>query len=156
MKISTKLISILILPCLIGIFYIFKPPSGSPPQECHANVRTYIETSQKKIYENININIIFDDGYYNVIGTIKTENNNYTVHREGYFSKANIHKNSQSFTIKKETLFIDDNTPDELWEKTSLPRPYDIPFYFVQTHLKDNLILYSSLSNPLFICASSE
>lgn len=147
-------ISITLLPvCLVSMLYFFK---DHPPQECHSNIRTYIETPHGNIRENINVNIIFDDGFYNVVGTIETKDNHYIVHREGYFSKDDLHKSRNFFKIKKETLFIDDNTPSEIWEKTSLPRPYNIPFYFIRAHLKTNLVLYSSLSNPLFVCAGSK
>lgn len=155
MKVANTITLTLLTLCAIGVFFLFRLTTSSSPSECHANIRAYINTPKGGVYENININIVFDDGFYSVIGTIKDKDNSYILHRESHFSKDGGN-NSETFKIKEETRFFDDNVPEELWEKVLLPRPYNTPFYFSRSIPKSNLTLYSSLSNPLFICATSE
>jgi hypothetical protein len=151
-------ITSLILIIITLIVFFSEQNSQSEYLRCNTHVNSIVTLKDsKKIDINVTINAVINsnnDGQFKLVGSIKTDNDNYTLSRRLFITlkKSDFKKLTKAVIVREEQYPIDD-TPDELWEKLILPETVGSEFYLEIKYLDENTILVKELSHPYFICS---
>ncbi|MGX1957629.1 FidL-like protein [Serratia proteamaculans] len=94
------------------------------------------------------------EGFFNIIGTVKTKEHSYWLSRSSYFSLSPNETNKvKTMKITKVVKHSIDTTPEEIWSRDILIDSPDVDFHIEIAHLKDNAILIKTINTPHLICA---
>ncbi|MGQ8773262.1 FidL-like protein [Serratia sp. NA_112.1] len=94
------------------------------------------------------------EGFFNIIGTVKTREHSYWLSRSSYFSLSPNETNKvKTVKITKVVKHSIDTTPEDIWSRDILIDSPGVDFHIEIAHLKDNAILIKTINTPHLICA---
>lgn len=122
----------------------------------------------KKLVEKDHDSMLFDgrltlflkneqEGFFTLLGKVKTDKNSYLLSRASYFSMVPQEINSvKQATITKVVKHPSDTTPESVWLADIMPELPGIDLQIEIWRLKDNLILVKSINTGYLICAADQ
>lgn len=94
------------------------------------------------------------EGFFNIIGIVKTKEHSYWLSRSSYFSLSPNETNKvKIMKITKVVKHDLDTTPEDIWSRDILIDSPGVDFHIEIAHLKDNAILIKTINTPHLICA---
>ncbi|SPZ66037.1 Uncharacterised protein [Serratia quinivorans] len=94
------------------------------------------------------------EGFFNLMGTVKTKEHSYWLSRSSYFSLSPDETNKvKAMKITKVVKHSIDTLPEDIWLRDILINSPGIEFHMEIAHLRDNAILIKSINTPYLICA---
>ncbi|ASM15409.1 hypothetical protein V4287_002652 [Serratia marcescens] len=142
---------------LFFLFFSFSM-SAAEPFKCTSHYKTHIEKDNNFTLFDGRITLFLKnkhEGFFSLLGKVKTDNNSYLLSRTAYFTLApqKINHVNQA-NIVKVNKHPSDLTPEDIWLADILPELPGIDFQIEIWRLKDNLILVKSLNTGYLICAA--
>ncbi|CAI1773872.1 MULTISPECIES: FidL-like protein [Serratia] len=152
------------------LFFVFFSLSirADEPFKCASQYQLLIERDNDFTSFIGRVNLFLTDdteGFFNIIGTVKTKERSYWLSRSSYFSLSPLSRSSyfslspnetnkfKTMKITKVVKHSIDSTPEDIWSRDILIDSPGVEFHIEMAHLKDNAILIKSINTPHLICA---
>ncbi|CAI2529703.1 FidL-like protein [Serratia plymuthica] len=127
------------------------------PFKCASQYQLHIERDNDFTSFVGRVNLFLTDdteGFFNIVGTVKTREHSYWLSRSSYFSLSPNETNKvRTIKITKVVKHSIDTTPEDIWSRDILVDSPGVEFHIEIAHLKDNAILVKTINTPHLICA---
>ncbi|WP_329906662.1 FidL-like protein [Serratia quinivorans] len=142
---------------ILFLVFFSLPIRADEPFKCTSQYQLLIEKDNDFISFVGRLNFFLTDdteGFFNIMGTVKTKEHSYWLSRSSYFSLSPNETNKvKAMKITKVVKHSIDSTPEDIWSRDILIDSPGVEFHIEMAHLKDNAILIKSINTPHLICA---